>query len=196
MLRSEPHDIQFLIMSEVLEKVRAKNCETAAKLIRKGQFLNPDAIIIRHHADRGRHHICHSHRARPNSSIREVGGIWSRPAFSTESASKAPFYEIEDVTKISPVLWEDQERFAQRMPACGTEWDNGATEEDMPAMKQAKIYGIDITGLWPSSSWPDNRLDGAVSMWTLHTQAETSGNNRHDWNWDRARMINRILQKR
>ncbi|MCZ7406698.1 MAG: OB-fold nucleic acid binding domain-containing protein, partial [Candidatus Methanoperedens sp.] len=47
--RAEPHDIQFLVKSEVLEKLKPRMLN-AAKIIRKAVFKSRP-IIIRHHAD-------------------------------------------------------------------------------------------------------------------------------------------------
>ena len=155
--RSEPHDIQFLIMSEVLEKLRPK-MRNAAKLIRKAVFKSRP-IIIRHHADADGITSAIAIERALIPLIREVGGSEADRHFYRRAPSKAPFYEIEDVTKDITFALEDQERFAQRMPLVVL-MDNGATEEDMPAMKQAKIYGIDIMVI--DHHHPDGTIDSMV----------------------------------
>ncbi|MDO8727162.1 MAG: DHH family phosphoesterase [Candidatus Methanoperedens sp.] len=156
-VRSEPHDIQFLIKSEVLEKMRPK-MRNAAKLIRKAVFKSRP-IIIRHHADADGITSAIAIERALIPLIREVGGSEADRHFYRRAPSKAPFYEIEDVTKDINFALEDQERFAQRMPLVVL-MDNGATEEDMPAMKQAKIYGIDIMVI--DHHHPDGTIDQMV----------------------------------
>ena len=63
---------------------------------------------------------------------------WGRRA-----PSKAPFYELEDVTKDLTYALEDQTRHGQKMPLIVL-MDNGSTEEDVPAMRQAQVYGMEM----------------------------------------------------
>ncbi len=155
--RSEPHDIQFLVKSEVLEKLKPR-MRNAAKLIRKAVFKSRP-IIIRHHADADGITSAVAIERAILPLIREVGGSDADRHFYRRAPSKAPFYEIEDVTKDITFALEDQERFAQRMPLVVL-MDNGATEEDMPAMKQAMIYGVDILVI--DHHHPDGTIDSMV----------------------------------
>ncbi|MCZ7362467.1 MAG: DHH family phosphoesterase [Candidatus Methanoperedens sp.] len=155
--RAEPHDIQFLVKSEVLEKLRPK-MRNAAKLIRKAVFKSRP-IIIRHHADADGITSAIAIERALLPLIREMGGSDADRHFYRRSPSKAPFYELEDVTKDLTFALEDQERFAQKMPLVVL-MDNGATEEDMPAMKQAVIYGVDIMVI--DHHHPDGTIDSMV----------------------------------
>ncbi len=155
--RAEPHDIQFLVKSEVLEKLRPK-MRNAAKLIRKAVFKSRP-IIIRHHADADGITSAIAIERALLPLLREVGGSDADRHFYRRSPSKAPFYELEDVTKDLTFALEDQERFAQKMPLVVL-MDNGATEEDMPAMKQAIIYGVDIMVI--DHHHPDGTIDSMV----------------------------------
>jgi RecJ-like exonuclease len=156
-VRAEPHDIQFLVKSEVLEKLKPK-MRNAAKLIRKAVFKSRP-IIIRHHADADGITSAIAIERALLPLIREVGGSDADRHFYRRSPSKAPFYELEDVTKDLTFALEDQERFAQRMPLVVL-MDNGATEEDMPSMKQAIIYGVDILVI--DHHHPDGTIDSMV----------------------------------
>ncbi len=156
-VRAEPHDIQFLVKSEVLEKLRPR-MRNAAKLIRKAVFKSRP-IIIRHHADADGITSAIAIERALLPLIREVGGSDADRHFYRRSPSKAPFYELEDVTKDLTFALEDQERFAQRMPLVVL-MDNGATEEDMPSMKQAVIYGVDILVI--DHHHPDGTIDSMV----------------------------------
>ncbi len=155
--RAEPHDTQFLVKSEVLEKLKPR-MRNAAKLIRKAVFKSRP-IIIRHHADADGITSAIAIERALLPLLREVGGSDADRHFYRRSPSKAPFYELEDVTKDLTFALEDQERFAQKMPLVIL-MDNGATEEDMPAMKQAMIYGVDIVVI--DHHHPDGTIDPMV----------------------------------
>ncbi|MCE8425616.1 MAG: DHH family phosphoesterase [Candidatus Methanoperedens sp.] len=155
--RAEPHDIQFLIKSDVLEKLRPR-MRNAAKLIRKAVFMSRP-IILRHHADADGITSAIAVERAILPLIREVGGSDADRHFYRRAPSKAPFYELEDVTKDLTFALEDQERFSQKMPLVVL-MDNGATEEDMPAMKQAVIYGVDIMVI--DHHHPDGMIDKMV----------------------------------
>lgn len=155
--RAEPHDIQFLIKSDILEKLKPR-MKNAAKLIRKAAYKSRP-IIIRHHADADGITSAIAIERALLPIIREVGGSDAERHFFRRSPSKAPFYELEDVTKDLTFALEDQERFSQKMPLVVL-MDNGATEEDMPAMKQAVIYGVDIMVI--DHHHPDGTIDPMV----------------------------------
>lgn len=155
--RAEPHDIQFLVKSEVLEKLKPR-MRNAAKLIRKAVFKS-QPIIIRHHADADGITSAIAIERALLPLLREVGGSDADRHFYRRSPSKAPFYELEDVTKDLTFALEDQERFSQKMPLVVL-MDNGATEEDMPAMKQAIIYGVEILVI--DHHHPDGTIDSMV----------------------------------
>jgi RecJ-like exonuclease len=57
--------------------------------------------------------------------------------------SKAPYYEMEDVTRDLNFALEDQERHGQRLPLLFMV-DNGSTEEDTPAYRAMAQYDIPI----------------------------------------------------
>ncbi|MDD5474506.1 MAG: DHH family phosphoesterase [Candidatus Methanoperedens sp.] len=155
--RAEPHDVQFLVKSEVLEKLKPR-MKNAAKLIRKAVFKSRP-IIIRHHADADGITSAIAIERALLPLLREVGGSDADRHFYRRSPSKAPFYELEDVTKDLTFALEDKERFSQKMPLVVL-MDNGATEEDMPAMKQAIIYGVDIMVI--DHHHPDGTIDSMV----------------------------------
>jgi RecJ-like exonuclease len=155
--RAQPHEIQFLVKSEILEKLKPR-MKNAAKIIMKAAYKSRP-IIIRHHADADGITSAIAIERAILPLIKEIGGSDADRHFFRRSPSKAPFYEIEDVTKDITFALEDQERFSQKMPLVVL-MDNGATDEDMPAMKQAAIYGIDIMVI--DHHHPDGTIDGMV----------------------------------
>ncbi|NYT08184.1 MAG: DHH family phosphoesterase [Methanomicrobiales archaeon] len=140
--RSEPPDIPLLIRSEVLEKLRPQ-MRKVAKVIRRAVFT-AQPIILRHHADADG--ICSAVAIEQavTSLIRESGGDFDADYFLFKRApSKAPFYEIEDITRDLDFALKDHARFGQKLPLVLLT-DNGSTEEDLPSLKMAQIFGIPL----------------------------------------------------
>lgn len=139
-VRSEPEDIPLLIKSDVMERLRPE-MKKAAKIIRKAVFTS-QPIILRHHADADG--ICSAVAIEQAvvALIRESGGDFDSDYFLFKRApSKAPFYEIEDITRDLDFSTKDHIRFGQKMPLVLLT-DNGSTEEDEPAYKIASVYDI------------------------------------------------------
>jgi RecJ-like exonuclease len=141
-LRAEPPDIPLLIRSEVLEKLRPQ-MRRVAKIIRRAVFT-AQPIILRHHADADG--ICSAVAIEQavTSLIRESGGDFDADYFLFKRApSKAPFYEIEDITRDLDFALKDYVRYGQKLPLILLT-DNGSTEEDLPSLKIAQIYELPI----------------------------------------------------
>jgi RecJ-like exonuclease len=139
-LRSEPVDVPLLVESEVLEKLRPE-MRKIAKLIRRAVFT-AQPILLRHHADADGICSAVSIEQAVIALINESGGDYDSDYFLFKRApSKAPFYEIEDIVRDLDYATRDNLRFGQKMPMVLLT-DNGSTEEDVPAMKMAKVYGI------------------------------------------------------
>ena len=140
--KAEPDDVDFLIQSPVLDRLKPKMRE-AAKVIRRA-ILDGRSILVRHHADADG--IC-------AGVAMEKAVIPLLKEFNPDndaeyhyfkrSPSKAPFYELEDVVKDLSFALEDFERHGQKLPLIVL-LDNGSTEEDIVALMQAKIYDIEI----------------------------------------------------
>jgi RecJ-like exonuclease len=141
-IRSEPEDIPFLVESATLEKLRPA-MRKVAKIIRKAVFT-AQPIILRHHADADG--ICSAVAIEQavTALIRESGGDFDADYFLFKRApSKAPFYEIEDITRDLDFSLKDHIRFGQKMPLILLT-DNGSTEEDLPSYKMAQVYDLPI----------------------------------------------------
>ena len=139
--RAEPYDPPLLIESEVISKLKPKMREVA-KEIRKAIFKSRP-IVIRHHADADGISSAVAVETAILPLLREVGGPDAEHYNYRRAPSKAPFYELEDITKDLTYALEDQRRHDQKMPLILL-MDNGSTEEDVPAMKQAQIYGLEM----------------------------------------------------
>ena len=140
--RAQPEDVDFLVKSDVLNRLRPKMYEAAQKIRRA--ILDGRTILLRHHNDADG--IC-SGVAMEKAIVPLIQKV--NPSNDAEyyyfkrSPSKAPFYELEDVVKDLSFALEDQERHGQKLPLIVL-LDNGSTEEDIVALMQAKIYDIEV----------------------------------------------------
>ena len=140
--RAEPKDVDFLVKSDVLNRLKPKMREAARKIRRA--ILDGRTILLRHHNDADG--IC-AGVAMEKALIPLIE--YANPSndaqyyYFKRSPSKAPFYELEDVVKDLSFALEDQERHGQKLPLIVL-LDNGSTEEDITALMQAKIYDIEV----------------------------------------------------
>ena len=140
--RAEPKDVDFLVKSDVLNRLKPKMREAARKIRRA--ILDGRTILLRHHNDADG--IC-AGVAMEKALIPLIE--YANPSndaqyyYFKRSPSKAPFYELEDVVKDLSFALEDQERHGQKLPLIVL-LDNGSTEEDIVALMQAKIYDIEV----------------------------------------------------
>ncbi|WP_458453347.1 OB-fold nucleic acid binding domain-containing protein [Methanobrevibacter sp.] len=140
--KAKPQDVDFLVKSDVLNRLRPKMYEAAQRIRRA--ILDGRTILLRHH----------------NDADGIVSGVAMEKAivpliqeynpsndaeyyYFKRSPSKAPFYELEDVVKDLSFALEDRERHGQKLPLIVL-LDNGSTEEDIVALMQAKIYDIEV----------------------------------------------------
>jgi RecJ-like exonuclease len=137
--RAEPSDPGFLVESDVMTKLKPAMLAVAKEIRRAIHKSRP--IVIRHHADADGITAAVAIENAILPLIKEVGGADSEYYNYRRAPSKAPFYELEDVTKDLSYALEDQTRHGQKMPLIVL-MDNGSTEEDVPAMKQAQVYGL------------------------------------------------------
>ncbi|MCX6693343.1 MAG: OB-fold nucleic acid binding domain-containing protein [Methanomicrobiales archaeon] len=140
--RSEPPEIPFLIESTVLTQLRPE-MRKIARLIRKAVFTS-QPIILRHHADADGISSAVALEQAVVALMRESGGDFESDYFLFKRApSKAPFYEIEDITRDLDFSLKDHVRYGQKMPLIILT-DNGSTEEDLASLKIARIYELPI----------------------------------------------------
>lgn len=159
--KAEPYsDIEFLVKSPILEKLRPKMAEVA-KQIRRA-LLDGKPIILRHHADTDGYcaGLALEKAIIPilNEFSIDSGAQWH---YFRRSPSKAPFYELEDITKDLSFAIEDNIRFGQKLPLVILT-DNGSTHEDIPALAQAEAYDIDVVVI--DHHYPGEVIDGKVEV--------------------------------
>ena len=139
--RAEPSETEFLIKSEIMTRLLPA-MKQVAKEIRRAIFKS-QPIVVRHHADADGITAAVAIEMAILPLITEVGGPDAEYHSYRRAPSKAPFYELEDVTKDLTYALEDQTRHGQKMPLIVL-MDNGSTEEDVPAMRQAQVYGLEM----------------------------------------------------
>lgn len=159
--KAEPSsDIEFLVESEILEKLRPKMADVAKRIRRA--VLDGRPVIVRHHADTDGYcgGIALEKAIIPILSkfSMDAGAQWH---YFRRSPSKAPFYELEDVTKDLVFSIEDYLRFGQKMPLIVLV-DNGSTDEDIPAVSKVKAYDIEVVVV--DHHFPGEVIDGRVEV--------------------------------
>ena len=127
-----------------------------ARRIRKAVFMG-QPILVRHHADADGISAAVSLEQAVIALIRENGGDFDATSFLFKRApSKAPFYEIEDITRDLDFSLKDLVRYGTRLPLIIL-MDNGSTEEDIPSLKMAAVY--DLPMLVVDHHHPDEVVD-------------------------------------
>ena len=139
--RAEPTEVPFLVESGLLTKLKPAMMKVAKEIRRAIYKSKP--IVLRHHADADGITAAVAIETAIIPLIKEIGGTDAEYYNYRRAPSKAPFYELEDVTKDLSYALEDQTRHGQKMPLVIL-MDNGSTEEDVPAMKQAQVYGLEM----------------------------------------------------
>ncbi|MHC1576178.1 MAG: DHH family phosphoesterase, partial [Methanosarcinaceae archaeon] len=125
----------------ILEKLRPA-MKNVAKQIKKAIMLSTP-ILLRHHADADGMTAAVAIEKAILPLIEKVNGPDAEYYYYKRSPSKAPFYELMDVTRDVSFALEDAARHGQKLPLV-IMVDNGSTDEDTPAMRQAQVYGINM----------------------------------------------------
>ena len=140
--RAEPIDVEPLVEWESFEPIR-EDLRELARLLRR-TVLEGRPIRVRHHADGDGMCAAIPVQYALEGLIREVHGDPDAPRHLFKRLpSKAPFYEMEDVTRDLNFALEGRARHGQKLPLL-LMLDNGSTEEDVPAYENLAHYDIPI----------------------------------------------------
>ncbi len=140
--RAEPADLEPLIEWDAFEPIY-EDLRAVATLLRR-TVLEGRPIRVRHHADGDG--MCASIPVQfaLENFIASVHEDADAPLHLFKRLpSKAPFYEMEDVTRDLNFALEGQARHGQKLPFL-LMLDNGSTEEDVPAYENLAHYDIPI----------------------------------------------------
>ncbi|PSP83203.1 RecJ like exonuclease [Halobacteriales archaeon QS_1_68_17] len=140
--RATPHEVEPLVEWPAFEPLR-EDLRTVARRLRR-TVLEGRPIRVRHHADGDG--LCASVPVQL-ALERFVESVYADGDAARHLLkrlpSKAPFYEMEDVTRDLNHALEDRSRHGQKLPLL-LMLDNGSTEEDTPAYRNLAHYDIPI----------------------------------------------------
>jgi RecJ-like exonuclease len=157
--QAAPHDIEPLIDWHALDKLQA-DLEAVATRLRRAVLENRP-IRIRHHADGDGMCASIPVTLALERFIEEVHGDPSAARHLLKRLpSKAPYYEMEDVTRDLNFALGDRDRHGQQLPLL-VMLDNGSTEEDVPAYEALAQYDIPIVAVDHHHPDPD-AVDGLL----------------------------------
>ncbi|MFC6614599.1 DHH family phosphoesterase [Halopenitus salinus] len=143
--RSEPADVDPLIEWEAFEPIREDLIEVARRLRRT--VLEGRPIRARHHADGDGMCAAIPVQYALENFIRDVHEDADAPRHLFKRLpSKAPYYEMEDVTRDLNFALGGRARHGQKLPLL-LMLDNGSTEEDVPAYENLAHYDIPIVAV-------------------------------------------------
>ena len=139
---AEPPEVEPLIDWPAFEPIHEDLREVARHLRRAALSNRP--IRMRHHADGDG--MCASvplQAALERLITTSHADAEAARHLLKRLPSKAPFYEMEDVTRDLNFALEDRERHGQKLPLLCM-LDNGSTEEDVPAYQAMAQYDVPI----------------------------------------------------
>ena len=140
--RAEPPDVDPLVDWPAFEPVR-EDLREVARLLRRTVFEGRP-VRVRHHADGDGMCAALPVQLALENLIDEVNADDGAARHLLKRLpSKAPFYEMEDVTRDLNFALEGRERHGQQLPFL-LMLDNGSTEEDVPAYRNLAHYDVPI----------------------------------------------------
>ncbi|MFB6108810.1 MAG: DHH family phosphoesterase, partial [Haloplanus sp.] len=166
--RAEPANVEPLVEWDAFEKLRP-DLEAVARRLRR-TVLEGRPIRVRHHADGDGMCASLPVQVALERFITSVHDDDGAPRHLIKRLpSKAPFYEMEDVTRDLNFALEGRARHGQQLPLL-LMLDNGSTEEDVPAYENLAHYDVPIVVVdhhHPDPEAVDPLLDAHVNPY-LH----------------------------
>ncbi|MFB6243026.1 MAG: DHH family phosphoesterase [Halobaculum sp.] len=140
--RATPPEVDPLVEWDAFEEIRTELVEVA-RLLRE-TVLEGRPIRIRHHADGDGMCAAIPVKQALEAFVRDVHNSPDAARHRLKRLpSKAPFYEMEDVTRDLNFALEGRARHGQKLPFL-LMLDNGSTEEDVPAYTKLSHYDVPI----------------------------------------------------
>ncbi|MEK6855269.1 MAG: hypothetical protein AABX73_03535 [Nanoarchaeota archaeon] len=140
--RAEPERVNFLVKSPILDKLREKFIEAAREI--KLAIIQNRPIIVRHHNDTDGYSAGYAlEKAILPLIEKQHGEGKSAWEFYLRAPCAAPFYEIEDSIRDTAMSLRNEAKFSNKMPMIIIA-DNGSSPEDLLAIKQGKVHGINF----------------------------------------------------
>jgi len=162
--RATPADIEPLVEWPAFEPIFDDLAALAERL--RQTVVEGRPIRIRHHADGDGMCGATPLQLALENFIADVHADPDAPEHLCKRLpSKAPYYEMEDVTRDLNFALEGQDRHGQKLPLV-VMLDNGSTEEDVPAYRNLAHYDIPIVVLdhhHPDPEAVDPLLDAHIN---------------------------------
>ncbi|MEI6732276.1 MAG: DHH family phosphoesterase, partial [archaeon] len=140
--RAEPEKVEFMVKSQILDKLKEKFID-AARQIRLAIVQNRP-IIVRHHNDADGYSSGYTlERAILPLIKKQHGTEKAMRTYYSRAPSNSPFYEIEDSIKDTAISLMDFVKFSEKIPLIVIV-DTGSSRESLLGIKQGKVHGIDF----------------------------------------------------
>lgn len=140
--RSKPREIDFMIRSKILDKLKTGFIDAATEI--KLAIMQNRPIIVRHHNDADGYAAGYSlEKAIVPLVEKQHGGGKSAWEFYTRAPCSAPFYEIDDSIRDTANSLRNVAKFSNKMPLVIIA-DNGSSEQDLFGIKQGKVHGMEF----------------------------------------------------
>jgi len=137
--RSRPEEIDFLIKSPILDKLKDRFIDAATEI--RLAIIQNRPIIVRHHNDADGYSSGFALERAILPLIEKHHGpgkaAWE---FYLRAPCAAPFYEIDDSIRDTAMSLRNAAKFSNKMPLVIIA-DNGSSPEDLLAIKQGKVHG-------------------------------------------------------
>jgi len=135
--RAEVKEIDFLVKSEIIEKLKPLIIKAAFEI--RLAIIQNRPIIIRHHNDTDGYCAGYAlEKAILPLIEKEHGSEKAGYEFFMRSPCQAPFYEIDDSIRDTANSLRNVAKFSNKMPLVIIT-DNGSTPEDLFGIKQGKL---------------------------------------------------------
>ncbi len=132
----------FMVEHVILDKLKERFINAAEEI--RLAIIQNRPIIVRHHND------CDGYssgfaleRAILPLIIQEHGSEKAAYEYFTRAPCKAPLYELDDSIRDTAMSLRNVAKFSNKMPLIIIT-DNGSSEDDLMAIKHAKIHGADF----------------------------------------------------
>src|SRR6056297_1640678 len=140
--RAKPSRTEFMIKSDILEKLKPKFIKAATEI--KLAIMQNRPIIVRHHNDVDGYSSGFALEKAIIPLIKEQHNSAKAPWENYKRAPcTSPFYEIDDSIRDTSLSLRDVAKFSNKMPLVIIA-DNGSTEQDLMGIKQGKVHGSDF----------------------------------------------------
>ncbi|MBS3093543.1 hypothetical protein J4456_03105 [Candidatus Pacearchaeota archaeon] len=140
--RAKVDEIPFLVESPILNKLRILFIKAAREI--KLAVLQHRPIIVRHHNDTDGYSAGYAlERAILPLIEKEQSSDKAGWEFFQRAPCSAPFYEIDDSIRDTAISLRNVAKFSNKMPLVIIA-DNGSSPEDLLAIKQGKVHGMEF----------------------------------------------------